>query len=132
MAENFMINVEESFNMDAFTQQIAEQYRMKGFNVNVLKQKNGAKIVFDKKCGGINMLLGLGQGITANCSLRGKENDTLYVNFSDGDWTGKIVGFIVGWFLCFIPIVTAAFGAFKQMGLPKEISNEMQMMINEM
>ena len=126
-----MVNVSEDFDIEAMSNEIAEKYRSQGFNVRVLKMKNGAKIVFDKKCGGINMLLGMGLGISANCMLTGKEKDTLTVNFSDGDWTGKIIGCTVGWFLCLVPAITSIFGIMKQLSLPNEISNDIQMLIAE-
>ncbi len=132
MAENFMANISENFDIQKLTEELVQQYQAKGFNVRVLKMKNGAKITFDKKCGGINMLLGLGQGITANFTIHGKEKDTLSVTYSDGDWAGKIIGLIVGWFMCWIPCITAIIGIFKQLSLPKDINNDIQMLVSEM
>lgn len=51
--------------------------------------------------------MGLGKGITASCSL---QNNTLVVNYLEGDWIGKIIGLAVGWILCFIPFITAIIG----------------------
>ena len=131
MANNFMVNVSEDFDIMAMADEIAERYQGKGFNVRTLKMKKGVKIIFEKNCGGINMLLGMGLGITANCMISGREGDILNVTFSDGDWTGKIVGCIVGWFLCFIPVITAVIGIFKQLSLPSEISTDIQMIASE-
>lgn len=132
MANNFMVNVPENFDLEEFADEVAQQYQAKGFQVNTLKMKNSVKLVFDKKCGGINMLLGLGQGISATCSFVGKQNDTLSVNFSDGDWTGKIIGLVAGWFLCLVPFITAIIGSVRQMSLPKDISNDMQTTLSNM
>ncbi len=132
MANNFTTNVSSNFNVTDLAEQIASQYQAKGFKVNLLKLKNGVKIVFDRKCGGINMLLGLGQGITATCTLHGKEKDMLSVDFSDGDWIGKIIGLIAGWFLCMIPFITAIIGLVKQLSLPKNIANDMQLIISDL
>ena len=74
-----------------------------------------------KNCGGINLLMGLGKGITASCSL---QNNTLVVNYLEGDWIGKIIGLAVGWILCFIPFITAIIGCIQQVGLPNEINME--------
>ena len=126
MANDFMVNVDENFDLEAMANEIVERYQAKGFNVRILKMKKGLKITFDKKCGGINMLLGMGQGITATCMLTGKEEDMLNVTFSDGDWMGKIIGCIAGWFLCMIPLVTAVIGITKQLSLPKDIANDIQ------
>lgn len=132
MANDFMMNVPENFNLEEFASEVAQQYQAKGFQVNILKMKNSVKLVFDKKCGGINMLLGLGQGISATCSFVGKENDTLAVNFTDGDWTGKIIGLAVGWCICLVPFITALIGTVRQSSLPKEIQNDMQMIVSNM
>jgi len=129
MANNFSVNVEPDFNLDAFVEEMTERYQGKGFKVRVLKMKKGVKLVFDKNCGGINMILGMGQGISATCTISGKENDTLNVNFSDGDWTGKIIGCIVGWFVCFVPVITAVIGICKQLSLPGEISDDIQSIV---
>ncbi|MGN1234563.1 MAG: hypothetical protein ACI4U2_01100 [Christensenellaceae bacterium] len=131
MANNVTLNIPENFQLDAMAEELSERYQSKGFKVNVLKMKKGVKLTFDKNCGGINMLLGLGQGITVTCMVRGKENDMLSINFSNGDWTGKIVGCLVGWFLCFVPIITAIIGIFKQVALPNEITNEIEMLVSE-
>ena len=122
MADTLMKNVSEGFDLEAMAQEIKENFTAKGFTVNVMKMKNGVRLKFDKKCGGINMLLGLGQGITATCMLQGKERDNLVVNYSDGDWTGKIIGLIAGWCLCWVPIINAIIGCIKQSSLPKEIN----------
>lgn len=130
MASNFSMNVSQDFNIGEFTEAISQQYQAQGFNVRVLKMNNSTKIVFDKGCGGMNTLLGLGQGISATCSLMGKDKDMLSVSFSDADWTGKIVGLAVGWIICFIPFITALIGLFRQLSLPKNIASDMQMILS--
>lgn len=131
MANNFMVNISEGFDLEGMASTVAQAYQAKGFNVRTLKMKNGVKITVEKGVGGINMLLGLGQGISATCMLQGKEKDMLSVNFSDGDWTGKIIGLVAGWFLCMVPFVTAIIGSIKQMSLPKDLANEIQMIVSE-
>lgn len=131
MANNFMVNVSENFDIEEMANEVAQRYQAQGFKVTVLKMKKGAKITFDKNCGGINMILGMGLGISANCMLTGKENDTLSVTFSDGDWTGKIIGCIVGWFLCMIPVITSVIGICKQSTLPNQIGTDIQMIASE-
>ncbi len=131
MASNFSVNVEPDFNIEALGEEMVERYQAKGFKVRLLKMKKGVKLVFDKNCGGINMILGMGQGISATCTISGKENDTLNVNFSDGDWTGKIIGCIVGWFVCFVPVITAVIGICKQLSLPGEIGDDIQSIVSE-
>lgn len=126
MANTLMTNVPENFDMEVFGQRLQECYQAKGFQVSRATISNSVRIQFDKGCGGINILLGMGKGITANCTLQG---NALVVNYSDGDWTGKIVGLIVGWVLCFIPLITALIGCIGQNSLPKEINNDIMMII---
>lgn len=129
MADTVYINVAPDFNIHAFAAQLAEKYRMEGFNVTVADFNGAQVITFDKNTGGINMLLGLGQGIKATCMY---QNGVLSINFSDGDWTGKIIGLVVGWFLCLIPFITAIVGCFKQVQLPKNIGNDAMLICSSM
>ena len=129
MADTVYINVAPDFNIHAFAAQLAEKYRMEGFNVTVADFNGAQVITFDKNTGGINMLLGLGQGIKATCMY---QNGVLSINFSDGDWTGKIIGLVVGWFLCLIPFITAIVGCFKQVQLPKDIGNDAMLICSSM
>ncbi len=127
MANNLMINVDEDLDLGNLAEEIADTYRGKGFTVTVAKLKNGAcTLVFDKGTGGINMLLGMGIGIKATMTAK---NGMLNVNYSDAEWTGKIIGLIAGWFLCMVPFVTAIIGSVKQMGIAKEINNDITMLV---
>lgn len=126
MADSLMVNVPENFNLEAMTQQLADMYRSKGFTVNVANLNNSVILEFDKGVGGINMILGMDLGIKATCSIN---NNNLIVNYSNAAWTGKIIGICVGWFLCLVPFITAIIGAIKQSKFPKEISNDITMMI---
>ena len=122
MAKSVMLKVNPSFNLEEFSNQLADMYRAKGYAVNVAMFNGNSIITFDKNTGGINMLLGMGEGIKATCTYN---NENLIVNFSEGDWTGKIIGYAVGWFLCMIPFITAIIGTVKQTSLPKNISNDL-------
>ncbi|MBQ7385393.1 MAG: hypothetical protein IJW04_02675 [Ruminococcus sp.] len=124
MANNVMFNVNPTFDMEVFAAKLADTYRVKGYDVNVANMNGMCTIAFDKGTGGINMLLGLGEGIKATIT---KMNDTLMINYSDAEWTGKIIGCVVGWFLCMIPMITAIIGIVKQTSLPKKISNDATM-----
>lgn len=129
MADSVFFNVPPDFNLQMFAGQLAEKYRMEGFNVTVADFNNSVVLTFDKDTGGINMLLGLGQGIKATCMV---VNGALSISFSDGDWTGKIIGLCVGWFVCFIPFITAIVGCVKQTQLPKKIGNDAMMIASQM
>lgn len=129
MANNVMLNVKPEFDMDAFANKLADTYRAKGFTVNVVDTNGSCVITFDKGTGGINTLLGMGLGIKANCMLT---NGTLSINFSDAEWTGKIIACAVGWFLCFVPFFTGIYGIVNQSGLPKQIANDATMIVSTM
>lgn len=129
MAENMMMKVPENFDMEVLEKKLVEVYSMKGFAVNSMNMTESLRVVFDKNCGGINMLFGLGKGITVNIM---RQNDMLMVNYSEGDWIGKGIGLGVGWILCFIPFITAIVGSIEQLGLPKEINNDIMMILASM
>lgn len=124
MAENVMFNVKGTFDMEAFTNKLADTYKAKGYTVNILNMNGVCSITFEKATGGINTLLGMGEGIKANIT---RTNDTVSINFSDAEWMGKIIGFAIGWFLCLIPLITAAIGTMRQLSLPKGIANDATM-----
>ena len=124
-----MLNVNPSFDMDVFVGRLTDTYRIKGYNVSVVNM-NGAYIVtFEKGTGGINTLLGLGESVKATCMCT---NGMLTVSYSDAEWTSKIIGGVVGWFLCLIPFITAIIGAVHQLQLPKSISNDATMIASSM
>ena len=130
MAQNFMMNVGDNFNIVEFSNRLADVYRAKGFAVNIAPTGNNSSVInFDKGTGGINTLLGLGLGVKANCTY---SNGSLMINYFDEEWTGKIVGFVVGWFLCFIPLITAIIGTVQQFSLTGNINNDAMMVINTM
>lgn len=128
MANSFMINVPVDFDLEYLGQKLRGMYQAKGFTVSMVSGRENLRIQFDKNCGGINMLMGLGKGITATCSL---QNGCLVVDYSDGDWVGKIVGLVVGWILCFIPFITAIIGCIQQSELPKKISQDIMTIVND-
>lgn len=128
MANNVMFNVGANFDMSDFSEKLADMYRAKGYAVNVAYMNGTSIITFDKNTGGINMLLGMGEGIKATCML---SNNTLSINFSDGDWIGKIVACVVGWILCGIPVITGIIGIVKQTKLPKSISTDATMLASQ-
>lgn len=129
MADTFIISIPENFDFDYLGQRLREIYQAKGFSVAVLSGENNLRIQFDKNCGGINMLFGMGKGITANCIRQG---NSLVVNYTEGDWIGKIVGLAVGWILCLIPFITSIIGCVGQLGLPKEINSEILMIVSSL
>lgn len=128
MADSVYFNVAPNFNLQMFAGQLAEKYRMEGFTVTVAEYNNAVILTFDKSTGGINMLLGLGLGIKATCTV---VNGVLTIIFSDAEWTGKIIGLCLGWFICFVPLITAIIGCVKQSQLPHDIENDAMMIASQ-
>ncbi len=125
MAETLMINVRDGFNLGMFCQNVAMFYQNQGFTVNVaMMSPTNAQICFEKDLGGINTILGLGIGQKTNIVLNG---NTLAVSFFDAEWTSKIIGIVIGWFLCLIPLVTSIIGIIKQSDFPKKLKTDMTM-----
>lgn len=129
MADNLMVNVSESFRMENLSEKLQQMYQAKGYSVVATDVNGCLRIRIEKGVGGINNLLGMGEGITATCTLMG---NTLSITYSDGDWTGKIVGLVVGWIFCLIPFITAIVGVFRQLDLPKKVSNDIMMLAGKM
>ena len=127
MADTIMVPISESFNMKEFVDKFNSMYQAKGFNVVPTLINNSATITLDKGVGGINMLLGLGLGITVTCL---QVDRTLNVSFSNADWTGKIIGLAVGWFLCLVPFITAIVGSINQLQFPKSIGNDIRTLVS--
>jgi len=125
MAATTMFPISPNFNMQELITKITQMYQAKGFTVMAMPMGSGASIDFRKDDGGIKKYVGLALGVKANMMIQG---ETLIVNYSDAEWTGKIVGFIIGWFMCWIPCITAIIGSLKQSDLPKQIGTDLQML----
>lgn len=121
MADSLIINVSPNFDLNVFTEQLANLYRSKGYNVIPAATPMGTTMVVEKGIGGINTVLGLGESVRVNCNCN---SGVLSISYSDEEWTSKIIGGVVGWFLCLIPFITAIVGVVHQLQLPKNISSD--------
>ena len=74
-------------------------------------------------------MFGLDKGIKVNCMQNG---NVLTVAYSEAEWTSKIIGLSIGWLVCFIPLITAAIGAYQQCSLPNNISADIRMIASNM
>ena len=121
MADNTLINVSDAFDMKVFAGALCDSFRMRGYEANFVINQENATVTIEKNTGGINMILGLGESITVSCI---KNNDILSLSFTEEEWIWKIIGLAVGWFLCFIPLITSLVGIVNQTKLPKTIASE--------
>ncbi len=126
MADTKMFPVSSNFDIVAMVEKLTQTYRTKGFEVTSMKSGTGYSVTFSKDEEGIKKFVGLGLEITANLSVN---ENSLIVNFSGAEWTGKIIGLVVGWILCFIPFCIAIYGSVKQSNFPKDITQDIQMII---
>jgi len=86
----------------------------------------GVSIDFRKDDGGIKKLVGLALGVKANIMVHDK---MIIVDFTDAEWTGKILALAVGWIFCLIPFILGIIGCIKQSDLPKSIGNDIHMSV---
>lgn len=128
MAQPMFLNVPEGFDMGVFAQKMTDAWQQKGYIVQSAVTETTAVLTINKGLGGINTVLGLGEGVTANCSLA---DGRLIINFINEEWTSKIIACIVGWFCCFIPLVTGIVGIVRQINLPKNISADAQLYVTQ-
>lgn len=131
MGDNFIIEVCDCFDLDAMINELVEKYQAQGYEVTVIRMKKSVKLVFSKDLGGINTVLGLGVGIAATFTLTGETNKSLSVVFSEQEWVSKIVGGAIGLCVCTITLITAAVGLYRQLNLPTQIKNDVQVLSNE-
>ncbi len=124
MSNTTMFPVPPNFNIQELVGKITQMYQAKGFVVTAMPMGEGASIDFRKDDDGIKKYVGLALGLKANIMIQG---ETVIVNYTDAEWTGKIVAFVIGWFVCIIPWITAIIGTIQQSGLPKSIGNDIQM-----
>lgn len=134
MADNFIMNVSENFDLDAFVKQLVANFQAEGYSVNCLDLSGMKKIMIGKDNSGFKNFAGLGQGITVTC---GVNNNMLNLTYSDGNWGFKIYQVIMG-IIFFATVVTipflvcAIFGIVKQAKLPNKVSEAGKLIANQL
>lgn len=94
-------------------------------NVQMISPQTGVLTVKKDREGVLN-ILGMGLECRVNfASINGQ----LTVNV-DGEWTNKIIAVAVGWFVCFIPVITGIVGAVNQLSLPDKIFTAVNMNVS--
>lgn len=93
-------------------------------NIQMITPQTGV-LTIAKDREGFTNILGMGLECRANFAAI---NGQLTVNV-DGEWTNKIIAVAVGWFICFIPVITGIVGAVNQLSLPDKIFNAVNMSV---
>lgn len=93
-----------------------------GASVQMISPQSGVLTV-KKDREGLTNAIGMGIECRVNFSA---VNGQLTVNV-DSEWTNKIIAIAVGWFVCFIPVITGVVGAVNQLSLPDKIFNAINM-----
>lgn len=91
-------------------------------NIQMISPQTGVLTVKKDREGFMN-ILGMGLECRVNFAAI---NGQLTVNI-DGEWTNKIIAVAVGWFVCFIPVITGVVGAVNQLSLPDKIFTAINM-----
>lgn len=111
------------FDLDATVKTLSEAFYAKGYVVTSMPFANGVSIHFAKNTDSLNMLFGRCEEIQADLSVA---NGYLQVFFSRESWADKVVGFVVGWFCCWISYIFTVIGLINQIQLPKNIDWELR------
>ena len=90
--------------------------------VQMISPQSGVLTVKKDRDGFVNAL---GMGLECRVNF-GAINGQLTVNV-DSEWTNKIIAVAVGWFVCFIPVITGIVGAVNQLSLPDKIFTAVNM-----
>lgn len=94
-------------------------------SVQMISPQTGVLTVKKDREGFMN-ILGMGLECRVNFAAI---NGQLTVNI-DGEWTNKIIAVAVGWFVCFIPVITGVVGTVNQLSLPDKIFTAINMNVS--
>ena len=126
MASPIAFSLPQNFDLQNVVGRLGRSFQLKGYAVRSYPVGAGACLEVSRNTGGLNTVIGSCEGIKINF-MPGA--NLLNVSFSDEQWTDKIIGFVVGWFTCWIPWIFTAIGAYNQYRLPKTVENELQIIL---
>ncbi len=114
-----VIQIKPLTDLNALINFISQNLSIQGYAVqSQMMSPESATLVVTKDREGFKNILGL--GLECRVTLTKVGDTQLSVNI-DSEWTNKIIAGAVGWFLCFIPFITAIIGAINQSNLPDTI-----------
>lgn len=126
MASPIAFSLPQNFDLQNVVGRLGRSFQLKGYAVRSYPVGAGACLEISRNVGGLNTVIGRCEGLKINF-MPGA--NLLNVSFSDEQWTDKIIGFVVGWFTCWIPWVFTAIGAYNQYQLPKTVENELRIIL---
>ncbi len=94
-------------------------------NIQMISPQTGVLTVKKDREGFMNVL---GMGLECRVNFA-SINGQLTVNV-DSEWTNKIIAVAVGWFVCFVPVITGVVGAVNQLSLPDKIFTAINMNVS--
>lgn len=94
-------------------------------NIQMISPQTGVLTVKKDRDGFMNVL---GMGLECRVNFA-SINGQLTVNI-DSEWTNKIIAVAVGWFVCFVPVITGVVGAVNQLSLPDKIFTAINMNVS--
>lgn len=124
MSKSITCPISENFNINAALEQLKTNLKAQGYEVEAIPMgESAASLNVSKDNDGFKKFVGLGVECTVTLTKMG--NNTIMANV-ESSWTNKIIAFCIGWFLCWIPIITAIIGCINQSDLPKKITTVIQ------
>ncbi len=105
----------------------AQNLSMQGFDVkSQVIGPTAAEVIITKDREGFKNFLGLGLESRVAITATG---DMLNLSITD-EWVNKIIALVVGWFLCWVPIITGIIGIINQAGLSEKINTAFSLALN--
>lgn len=114
----------QNANLNDFVQITAQNLTAQGYTCQTtVMSPQTATIKVSKDADGFKNFAGL--GVSCNCSITVMGNQA---NITvDSEWTNKIIALGLGFFLCWILLITGIIGALAQNNLPETIFNTFNM-----
>lgn len=114
----------DGYDMNVILKTAEQNLTGQGYEVTtVVMGQNGGSLTVRKDRDGIKNFAGM--GVECQATITVINGNSMSVNV-ESEWGNKIVAFVVGWFLCFIPIITGVMGASNQSSLPNKIITAIQ------
>ena len=123
MANNFSVRVDNSFNLNSLVQFVAEKYRSKGYSADIQNNGNEKSIKISKNTDIGYTLIGMVESVVVKLKV---ENGTLFVSFTETEYTSKIIAAILAFFCAGALWITMIIGLVNQSDLNSGISKDIK------